>query len=176
MAAFFLLLTLALAAAWPALAQVAMVETRAVAGEAFTATIELTGGCEGKPTSALKLLLPAGTRDVQPRFKPDWTLETVTERLDERYRRDSGGTEREIREITWTGGPIPPQAYDLFEIRMTLPDAAGQRLFFEVHQICGDRAVLWNERIQPGREPGLLQFAAPHIDLVSAAAAEAEAP
>ena len=66
------LLTASLGAA----AHVVLEKPSAPAGSSYRAVLRVGHGCEGSPTTALRVLLPDGLRGAKPMPKPGWILAT----------------------------------------------------------------------------------------------------
>jgi len=107
--ALALLVTFATAAA----AHVEVEAEEPVAGTTTTVTFSFHHGKDGTATTALEVLLPAGTVVVDTPEVPGWTA-TVDE---------AEGT------VTWTGGSVPDGVEAHFPIVVTLPDTEGEVLF-----------------------------------------------
>jgi predicted lipoprotein with Yx(FWY)xxD motif len=120
----------ALAAA--AQAHVVVTPTTAVPGADQTLDFVVGHGCDGQPTTALRVELPASVKLLMPDSKPGWSFDT--ERL-------SGGG----RALTWHGGE-PLTKADGFKVRVKLPAAPGP-LSFAAAQTCGAVTVRWDEPI-----------------------------
>jgi uncharacterized protein YcnI len=85
------------------------------------------------PTTALKLLVPAGVKEVAPTVKPGWQINVV---------RNTGG---EATEINWTGGEIPAGFRDDFSFSAQAPDKAVD-LKWKAYQTYADGSVVaWDQ-------------------------------
>ena len=98
-------------------------------------------GCDGAPTTGLRIQLPAGAADVEPQDPDGWSS-TV----------GSG-------ELTWTGGSVPDAQEATFVATMTLADAEGSTVFLPTIQQCGPAQEDWIDRSD---DPGATN-AAPRI-------------
>lgn len=124
---------LALAAlASPAAAHVAVSPTTAPPGAAETLTFIVGHGCDGAPTTALRVELPRAVTAVEPQPKPGWT--PIVEALPD------GG-----HAVTWRGGP-PLAKADGFPVKARLP-AEGAKVAFVAVQSCGETLVRWDEPV-----------------------------
>ncbi|MGZ6037438.1 MAG: DUF1775 domain-containing protein [Phenylobacterium sp.] len=111
-------------------AHVVVTPATAVPGADETLNFVVGHGCDGQPTTALRVELPASVKVLMPDAKPGWSLDT--ERL------SAGG-----RALTWHGGE-PLTKTDGFKVRVKLPAAPGP-LRFAAIQTCGSVSVRWDE-------------------------------
>jgi len=106
----------------------------AAAGAGYRATLRVGHGCEGAPTTEIRVTIPAGFNGAQPMPKPGWTLSTQH-------------TEG-VLEIRWrANGPenaLPDAFYDEFVFRGTTPAKPGP-LWFKVVQTCERGSNAWVE-------------------------------
>jgi predicted lipoprotein with Yx(FWY)xxD motif/uncharacterized protein YcnI len=121
---------LACAGASAARAHIAIAPTMAAPGEAVVLSFIVGHGCEGRPTTALRVELPKAVTGIQPQPKAGWTptVETLAD----------GG-----RAVTWRGGE-PLTKADSFAVRVGLPNQ-GERVAFVAVQSCGETTVRWDE-------------------------------
>ena len=88
-----------------------------------------------QPVIALKLLIPAGLKEVSPNVKPGWTV-TVTPA-------DTDGDG--VTEIDWTGGSIPVNERDEFVFSAQVP-ASPTTLQWKAYQTYADGSVVhWDQ-------------------------------
>jgi predicted lipoprotein with Yx(FWY)xxD motif len=133
-------------------AHVAVAPTMAAPGATETLTFIVGHGCDGKPTTALRVELPKAVTAVEPQPKPGWTpaVETLPD----------GG-----RAVTWRGGE-PLTKADGFSVRLHLPSQGG-RVSFVAVQSCGETTVRWDEPVAAdGPRP---KHPAPAVTLAAAA-------
>lgn len=135
--------TLALATL-PAVAHVTLETQQAVAGSGYKAVLRVPHGCDGSPTTAIRVLLPEGFRLAKPMPKAGWALSTVKRAVTPF---DNHGTEvrEDVTEITWRGGLLPDDFYDEFVFRGTLPDRGGETVWFKVIQQCVRGETRWED-------------------------------
>ncbi|MBV9548562.1 MAG: DUF1775 domain-containing protein [Alphaproteobacteria bacterium] len=141
-------------AATPALAHVSLAESNAAPGARYVAHFRVGHGCDGKPTTAVTVAMPAGVSQITPEAPPGWTIALVRE-----------GSRTTA--VTWKSGSLPADKAGTFTVGMTLP-ANGAQLVFPVMQMCGTTEEDWNEL------PGAVQkHPAPVLTLTAAPAAPA---
>ena len=119
----------------------------AVAGASFTAGFAVMHGCDGSPTVALRIKLPAGVTAAKPLPKEGWT---VTEAAGE---------------IAWRGGSIDPHQHETFGIALILPNEPGTTLYFPAIQECRQGTNRWIEIPVAGQTAKDLKYPAPFVTL-----------
>ncbi|WP_144370872.1 YcnI family protein [Vogesella urethralis] len=128
----------------PALAHVSLETQQAVAGSGYKAVLRVPHGCDGSPTTSIRVLLPEGFRLAKPMPKAGWQLSTVKRSV---VPFDNHGTQvtEDVTEIEWRGGMLPDDFYDEFVFRGTLPERAGESVWFKVVQQCVRGETRWEE-------------------------------
>ena len=126
-----------LLAATSASAHVTLAETSAKAGSYYVATFRVSHGCDGSPTTALRIEIPASVAFAHPQPKPGWTL--AMDHDDDR-----------VTAIIWKGGDLPSDEFDEFSVMLKLPKDAGS-LVFPATQTCEKGVEQWNEVPKAGR-------------------------
>jgi uncharacterized protein YcnI len=118
--------------AGPALAHVALVPDEAPAGAVYSGGLEVGHGCDGSPTTALRMRLPTGVGGLELTPLPGWQVDQAP----------AGDT----TEVTWSGGVLPDGEHTLFAFAVQLPaDAVGSTLYFPVVQQCEEGVQRWIE-------------------------------
>ena len=146
-----LMIAAALAAgiATPALAHITLDTKEAPALGYVRLAIRVPHGCEGAATTALRMQVPEGVTAVKAQPKPGWTLTLVADEAKAPNGHDSSPA---VKEIAWRGGPLPDAYYEEFLIRVRLPDAAGQTVWFPFVQECeGGKVTRWIEKPAAGQ-------------------------
>ena len=120
----------------------------AAAGANYRATLKVGHGCEGAPTTSMRVTIPAGFNGAQPMPKPGWTLYTQVGKLPQPYTAHGKTFTEGILEIRWeANGPenaLPHAFYDEFVLRGTTPTKPGP-LWFKVVQTCAKGENAWVE-------------------------------
>jgi uncharacterized protein YcnI len=126
-------------------AHVGLSLTEAPKGETFMLGFGIGHGCEGQPTTTLRLQIPAGVIAVQPVAKPGWNIEIVTGAYTAPQTRDGAAVTEGVVQINWTGGNLPSELYDQFFIRARIADNVeeGTMIWFPVVQECPNGASRW---------------------------------
>lgn len=131
-----------------AFSHVSLQDGAAAPGSGYRATLRVGHGCQGSPTTGLRVLIPAGFNAVQPVPKPGWTLATRVGPLAQPY--ESHGTRytEGVLEVSWTASTpdqaLPDAYYDEFVLRGTTPARPGP-LWFKVLQSCAQGSNAWVE-------------------------------
>lgn len=127
----------------PAQAHMAVVPSEVPAGSSFTAGFAVGHGCDGSPTTVVKLSIPAGILSVKPVAKPGWDIEIVSGDYATAQTLNGGPVTSGVTQINWTGGSLPDAWYDDFAIHGSLSDdiAAGSTIHFPIVQECENGGV-----------------------------------
>jgi uncharacterized protein YcnI len=134
--------------AGPALAHPVFTQPEATAGSHWAGELRLGHGCNGSPTTSLRVEIPEALIVVRPQPKPGWTLDIERRSLPAPIPGEGGRmiTER-VTAVTWTG-QLPDDQFDVFGLAAKLPEAAGP-LAFAIVQTCEAGEVVWNETAGP---------------------------
>lgn len=133
-----LLAASSLIAAGAANAHVSLQPATAVAESYQVLRFGVGHGCDGEPTTALRIEIPAGVSVARPQPKPGWSLSIEP----------APGRPDKVSVVVWSGG-LPADQFDEFLILAKLPPGEGL-LAFPVVQACGDRENRWVEITVPG--------------------------
>jgi len=148
----------ALALAGPASAHVSPDKTEVAAGAYTAVTLSAGHGCDGSPTTAFEVQIPASINDVTPAVLPGWDIAIETEPLDPPVEGPHGEqiTERESV-VTYTAQPgneLPDGFRQSITIGFKAPDTPGEHLFFKTIQHCVEGENAWIEEYTgDGEEP-----------------------
>ena len=164
---------LALTVASSASAHVTIAEQEAAAGAYTLLTFGVPHGCEGSPTTTVRIQMPESIPQVTPTINPGWDVEKVTTTLDEPIEAGHGEqiTER-VSEVVYTAKtPLPDGYREAFVLSVQMPeDAAGTTLYFPTVQECEQGETAWIELPADGQDGEELEAPAPSIAVVAAAA------
>ncbi|MEQ8733282.1 MAG: YcnI family protein [Rhodospirillaceae bacterium] len=152
----FSLIVINFCLAIPVTAHVVIDQSTAPTGINTFISFRVIHGCDGSPTTGLKVLLPEGISYVVPQFKPGWTFD-----------RTQMKTEEAQLEISWQGGPIPSDMYDRFEIETRFVDEPGSLLSFKVVQHCKVGEIRYVDIHEQNSLPWETPNPAPSIRLTS---------
>jgi uncharacterized protein YcnI len=131
-----------------AFAHVTLENAQAASGANYKGVLRVGHGCEGSPTTAIRIRIPEGIVAVKPMPKPGWKLEVVTGKYPKTYNLEHGVKLSEgVTEISWSGGNLPEAFYDEFVFTATIADdlKAGQAVYFPTVQQCEKGMHRWIE-------------------------------
>lgn len=148
-------------------AHVVFNEMEADAGGFHTAQLRVMHGCDGAPTTKVRIEIPDGVTRVTPRVVPGWTVDVEMKTLDEPILLHGFEVTETVGALTWSGGSFPDYAYEQFEFRMMMPEASGARLDFPVRQFCDEASLHWDDIAAENEDPWTLDEPAPFIRLRS---------
>lgn len=156
--------------AGPAAAHIEIEEAEVPAGGEATLTFTVGHGCDGSPTTRIRIAMPDSVPDPLPVVNPNWDIEVVREQLAEPVPGEHGGelTER-VAEVAYTARtPLPPDLRDDLEVAISVPDEPGTTLAFPVVQECVEGSTAWTQLAQDGQDPEELKDPAPTVSIVDA--------
>lgn len=142
---------------------------QAVAGSYYKAVFNVSHGCEGSPTTTLRVLLPEGVTMAKPMPKPGWKTEIIKQGLEQPAKLEGHAMTERVKEIVWQGGLLPGDQFDTFTLMVRLPAETGP-LAFPVVQICEAGETRWVEVPPEGKTAHDLAHPAPVIHLVPSGA------
>jgi periplasmic copper chaperone A len=129
-----------------ALAHIVLAEPAALANTSYRASFRIGHGCEGSPTTAIRVSLPAGLQGAKPMPHAGWALAVREEALAKPYKSHGKEVIQDVVEVTWTArtpqDALPNAFYDEFVLRGTLHDAGGP-IWFKVLQTCEKGSIHW---------------------------------
>ena len=158
-------------AALPASAHVEFGEGEYHAGAEAVITLSVPHGCDGSPTTKIRIQLPEALPTVTPTVNPGWDISLVTEQLDTPIDLGEGRTlTQRVTEVDYTAKtPLPAEFRDVFSLAVDLPeDSAGTTLTFPTIQECAVGSANWTQVPADGQDPEELQYPAPSIEVLSA--------
>ena len=171
------LLTAALCAS-SAFAHVTLEQQQVVSGATYKAILRVTHGCEGLPTTAVRVQLPAGFQGGKPMPKAGWTLQTKLEKLAQPYDNHGKQVTEDVTEVTWTvKSPefaLKDHEYDEFILRGAAAMPAGAA-WFKVTQFCQEGSKTgsnpWTEIPASGTSTRGLKYPAALLNVTATPAA-----
>ena len=136
-----------------AAAHAALVEPSAVAGSYHKASVRIGHGCEGSPTVAVRVFVPAGLEGAKPQPKPDWDVSLRKVALERPYTSHGKTVTEDVAEIEWRvrdrARALPDGQFDEFAFFGRLPDRPGLA-WVRVLQTCEQGQLDWAERPAEG--------------------------
>lgn len=115
-----------------------------VAGN-YKAVLKVPHGCKGSPTVKIRVRIPEGLIGVKPQPKAGWKLDTIKGDYTSSYTLHGAEVKAGVKEIVWSGGPLPDEHYDEFMFISYLTDALkpNTTLHFPVVQECEEGVARW---------------------------------
>lgn len=160
-----------------AFAHVVLEDQAALAGRSYKAVLKVGHGCEGSPTTAMRVTIPAGFMGAKPMPKVGWVLVIKTAKLAVPY--DSHGKQvtEDVSEITWTATSkdsyLADGYYDEFILRGGLPSkvSEGAAMWFKVLQTCEKGSNDWSQIPTSGTDTHSLKSPAALLEIIPSGAA-----
>jgi uncharacterized protein YcnI len=141
----------------------------ALAGSSYRAAFRVGHGCDGSPTTGIRVFIPAGVHGAQPMPKPGWTLATRRVTLAQPYTSHGKTIREDVAEVTWTANSpeqaLPADWYDEFVLRATLP-AQADTLWWRVLQTCAKGQQDWADVPAEGQSEHSLKTPAARLDVL----------
>jgi uncharacterized protein YcnI len=162
-----------LATSGAAQAHIVFAETEAEAGAYYAGFLRVSHGCEGSPTTAIRVEIPDGVYTARPQPKPGWTLEIERETLSAPVAVEGGAITERVSAVTWRG-ELADELFDQFGLMLKLPETSGP-LYFPAVQTCADGSQAWTEIPPEGQAWGSVPHPAPVVNLQGASAAAHDA-
>ncbi|MEZ3159884.1 YcnI family protein [Microbacterium sp. BWT-B31] len=153
-------IALAVAAPLAASAHVTVTTDSATAGGYGVLTFAFSHGCDGSPTTALKIDIPEGITSVAPTIMPGWQVDIV---------RDGDQHDGLVRQVTYTAeAPVDSGYRVAFDLSVGYgEETAGQTLAFPVTQVCVAGQTDWAEIAEEGVDPHSLDAPAPVVTVLA---------
>ena len=164
----------AVASAGVASAHVTIQEESVVAGSYAILTVGVPHGCDGSPTTEVRIQMPESIPAVTPTINANWDVEKVMETLDEPIQGEHGEITERVSEVVYTAKtPLPDGYRDAFELSIKVPDDATGLMFFPTVQICEAGETDWIEIPADGQDPFELESPSPFVNVVAGTDTEA---
>lgn len=150
-------------------------EPAALSGRSYKASLRVGHGCDGAPTTAIRVQIPAGFTDAKPMPKAGWVLSTKVSKLAVPYDNHGKKVIEDVSEITWTAASkdnwLPEAYYEEFVLRGGLPSAGGA-MWFKVLQTCDKGSNDWSQVPTSGTDTKGLKMPAALLDIIPSGNAE----
>ena len=153
---------------------VALEDQTALAGRSYKAIFKVGHGCEGSPTTAIRVTIPAGFTGAKPMPKAGWRLDIKTAKLAVPYDNHGKQVTDDVSEITWTATSkdswLADTHYDEFTLRGGLPKKDGA-MWFKVLQTCDKGSNDWSQIPAAGVDTSSLKSPAALLEIIPSGAA-----
>jgi uncharacterized protein YcnI len=150
-------------------AHVVLEDQAALAGRSYKAVLKVGHGCEGSPTTAIRVTIPAGFMGAKPMPKAGWKLDVKTDKLAVPYESYGKKITEDVSEITWTATSkdsyLPDGYYDEFVLRGGLPKKEGV-MWFKVLQSCEKGVNDWSQIPATGGDAHSLKSPAALLEII----------
>jgi uncharacterized protein YcnI len=139
--------------AGPAAAHIGTEATSTAAGSTSIVRFKIGHGCDGSPTTEVRIQIPDGVTSVRPEATPGWEVEVARQG-------------EEVREVTWSGGSLPDEQFLQLGLSVRWPEAPGETVWFPTVQTCEEGEHAWVQIPEEGQpEP---DEPAPGVELTEA--------
>ncbi|MDO8213746.1 YcnI family protein [Conexibacter sp. CPCC 206217] len=135
-----------LLAAFPAAARahVTVVPRTAPAGAYTVLDVRVPNERDGKATTKVDVKLPPGFVAASFQPVPGWDVRVIRERLSRPIETENGPISEQVSRLVFSGGEIPPGAFQDFPVSVQIPDRPGETLTFKALQTyAGGEVVRW---------------------------------
>lgn len=125
-------------------AHVSVVPKAAPAGAYTVLDVRVPNERDDAPTTKVDLKLPPGFTTASFEPVPGWDTQVVREQLSTPIETENGPISEQVSRVVWSGGEIPPGAFQDFPISVQMPARAGETLTFKALQTyAGGEVVRW---------------------------------
>ena len=139
----------ACALAGAAQAHVTADPAEAPAGASVVVRFQVGHGCQGAPTTGLRIEMPPGVKSARPQAKAGWSIRVEPD--------GEGG----VAAVSWTG-MLAADQFDDFTLMIRMPSGPGS-VYFPAVQTCGANDEQWTQIPDPGEAAQGLKHPAPSI-------------
>ncbi len=150
-------------------AHASLEQREAKVGSGYKAVVKIGHGCDGSATTTVRVDIPEGVIGVKPMPKPGWTITTQRGAYARAYKHYHGDLSEGVRQVTWTGGPLPDDFYDEFVVSAYIAGelTPGTTLYFPVTQTCEKGELAWTEIPVAGQDAHDLKSPAATLKLIA---------
>lgn len=130
-------------------------------------TFTVPHGCDGAATNSVQVKMPPQVISATPGVVAGWSIKTVEGKLPRPSEMHGEKVTEGVRQITWTGGPLPDGQLQQFPLSVALAGTEGEKAEFKVIQGCVDGSeTAWIQTTPAsGEEP---EHPAPTVALAAA--------
>jgi periplasmic copper chaperone A len=168
----------------PALAHV-VADPDEVSGRHARTALRIDHGCEGAPTTALRVQIPEGVASVTPEALPGWDVEVIRdpasaaseilpaanrELAHEGEEDGSAPATGRVVEVAWRNGSLPDGQFQEFGLSFQIAEDAPEVLWFPTIQECEEGEHRWIDIPATLDDWGDLAEPAPYVVVASDAA------
>jgi copper(I)-binding protein len=123
-------------------------------GSYFRTALRVGHGCgAGKPTTAIRVSIPAGIANASAQPKPGWEIKVETTKLAQPIDAGHGRkTDTVVSAVVWSGGSLANEQFDEFGLVLKLPETPGLQLWLPVVQTCAGGETRWDQTPAAGEK------------------------
>ncbi len=144
-------------------AHVAFVQPTAAPGS-YVGALRVSHGCDGSPTTSIRVEIPESVVGARPQAKPGWVIKVDRLPLAQPVKGEGGKTVTDrVSAITWTG-VLPDDEFDDFTVLLKLPKTAGP-VYFRTVQTCQAGSSAWTDVPATGQALHDVKHPAPVLTL-----------
>lgn len=124
-------------------------------------------GCDAAPTTSVAVKMPPQVISATPGVVAGWEIETKEGKLPKPAEQHGETITEGVRQVTWTGGPLPDGQLQQFPLSVAFAGAEGEAAEFKVIQECaGGAETAWIQSTVAGEEEP--EHPAPTVTLAAA--------
>ena len=118
-------------------------------------TFTVPHGCDGAATNRVQIKMPPQVISATPGVVPGWDIKTVEGKLPRPSEMHGEKVTEGVREITWSGGPLPDGQLQQFPLSVAFAGEEGEMAEFKVLQGCvnGEETAWIQSTPASGEEP-----------------------
>lgn len=120
-----------------------------------TLTFTVPHGCDGAATNSLQVKMPDQVVSATPGVVPGWNIKTKEGKLANPVMQEGEKVTSGVREVTWSGGPLPDGQLQQFVLSVSFAGKEGEAAEFKAIQGCvnGSQTAWIQETPASGEEP-----------------------
>ncbi|HTU14182.1 MAG TPA: YcnI family protein [Solirubrobacterales bacterium] len=124
-------------------------------------------GCDAAPTTSVVVKMPPQVISATPGVVAGWEIEAKEGKLPQPAEQHGEKITEGVRQVTWTGGPLPDGQLEQFPLSVAFAGEAGEAAEFKVIQECaGGAETAWIQSTVAGEEEP--EHPAPTVTLTAA--------
>jgi len=130
-------------------------------------TFVVPHGCDAAPTTSVAIKMPPQVISATPGVVAGWEIEAKEGKLPKPAEQHGETITEGVRQVTWTGGPLPDGQLQQFPLSVAFAGGEGEAAEFKVIQECaGGAETAWIQSTVAGEEEP--EHPAPTVTLTAA--------
>ena len=128
-------------------AHVTLANAEASPNSHYKAVLQVPHGCDGEPTTSVRVQIPEGVIAVKPMPKAGWTLTTTRGAYAKSYDNHGRKVSEGVKEIVWSGGNLSDDHFDEFTFAAMIATDGGsaKAVYFPTVQQCAKGEIAWTQ-------------------------------